>query len=107
MAGDLRILGSGTFVEGLLREAEERQRTALRRGPKPRDIEAVIARRCQRAGASGEELTRGGRRGPLSALRAELARELVGRLGLSLAQAAQHLGVSTAAISKILRKHER
>jgi predicted transcriptional regulator len=51
-----------------------------------------------------EELTQGGRRGPLSAVRAELARELVVALGLSLAQAARQLGVSTAAISKILRK---
>jgi hypothetical protein len=107
MVGDPRILGSDDFVAGLLREAEARQRTALRRGPTPRDIEAVIARRCQRAGASAEELTRGGRRGPLSALRATLARELVGRLGLSLAQAARHLGVSTAAISKILQKDGR
>jgi hypothetical protein len=63
-----------------------------------------MARVCKRQGASLEELQRGGRRGPLSAVRAELARQLVGRLGLSLAQAARHLGVSTAAISKILRK---
>ena len=35
-----------------------------------------------------------------------LARQLVAGLGLSLAQAARHLGVSTAAISKILRKQE-
>jgi predicted transcriptional regulator len=40
-------------------------------------------------------------------VRAELARQLVGQLGLSLAQAARHLGVATAAISKILRKQER
>jgi REP element-mobilizing transposase RayT len=106
LAGDPRILGSSGFVEGLLREAEERQRTALRRGPTPQATAAVIARRCKRAGASVEELTLGGRRGALSAVRAELAQELVVRLGLSLAQAARHLGVSTAAISKILRKHE-
>jgi predicted transcriptional regulator len=51
-----------------------------------------------------EELQRGGRRGPLSAVRADLARHLVAGLGLSLAQAARHLGVSTTAIFKILRK---
>ena len=107
MAGDPRILGSGEFVDGLLREAEARQITVLRRAAPPRDIEAVIARTCKRERASMEELTRGGRRGSLSAVRAALARHLVGRLGLSLAQAARHLGVSTAAISKILRKQER
>jgi len=104
MAGDPRILGSGDFVEGLLRDAEARQVAALRRAVTPQETEAVIARRCQRAGASVEELQRGGRRGPLSAVRADLARHLVAGLGLSLAQAARHLGVSTTAIFKILRK---
>jgi len=104
MAGDPRILGSGEFVEGLLRDAEARQAAALRRPTTPHETAAVMARCCQRAGVAVEELTRGGRRGPLSAVRAELAQQLVGRLGLSLAQAARHLGVSTAAISKILRK---
>jgi predicted transcriptional regulator len=37
-------------------------------------------------------------------VRGDLAQELVAGLGLSLAQAARHLGVSTPAISKILRK---
>ena len=107
MAGDPRILGSGDFVDGLLREAEERQRTAWRRPPTPRDIEALMARTCQRERVSRDELTRGGRRGPLSAVRAALARQLVVELGLSLAQTARHLGVATAAISKILRKQAR
>jgi len=107
MAGDPRILGSGDFVEGLLRDAEERQVAALRRPPTPQETEAVIGRICKREGASVEELKRGGRRGPLSAIRGDLARQLVAGLGLSLAQAARHLGVSTAAISKILRKTDR
>lgn len=104
MAGDPRILGSGDFVAGLLRDAEARQVAALRRAPTRQEVEAVLARICQRAGASVEELQRGGRRGPLSAVRADLARHLVAGLGLSLAQAARHLGVSTTAIFKILRK---
>ncbi len=104
MGGDPRILGSGDFVEQLLREAEARQRTTWRRARTAQETTAVIAKRCQRAGVSVEELQNGGRRGPLSAVRAALAREMVTGLGLSLAQTARHLGVSTAAISKILRK---
>jgi hypothetical protein len=107
MAGDPRILGSGDFVEGLLREAEERQVAVLRRAATPQEAAGIIARICKREGASLEELQRGGRRGALSAVRAGLAQRLVAGLGLSLAQTARHLGVSTAAISKILRKHER
>ncbi|MBI4840902.1 MAG: transposase [candidate division NC10 bacterium] len=106
MGGDPRILGSDDFAAGLLRDAEERQAAALRRAPTPQETEAVMATICKRAGASVEELNSGGRRGPLSAVRADLARRLVAGLGLSLAQAARHLGVSTAAISKILRKTE-
>ena len=106
LAGDPRILGSSDFVEGLLRDAEAHQAAALRRPTTPHETAALIARRCQRARVSVEELKRGGRRGCLSGVRADLARHLVVRLGLSLAQAARHLGVSTAAISKILRKGE-
>jgi predicted transcriptional regulator len=50
------------------------------------------------------ELQQGGRRGALSRVRAEIAHELVVRRGVSLATAARHLGVSTTAVSKILRK---
>jgi predicted transcriptional regulator len=46
------------------------------------------------------------RGGPLSAVRAALAREFVTRLGLSLAQTARHLQVSTAAISNILQEKD-
>jgi hypothetical protein len=102
--GDPRILGSGAFVEELLREAEKLEMAALRRTPGPQEVEALLAKVCQREGVDLEELKRGGRRGHLSAARAALARELVVRLGLSLAQAARHLGVSTPAISKILSK---
>ena len=105
-AGDPRILGRGEFVAELLREAGERQGAALRRPPTPQETAGVIAMICRREGASVEELTKGGRRRHLSAVRADLARELVAGLGLSLAQAARHLGVSTAAISKILRKRD-
>jgi hypothetical protein len=107
MAGDPRILGSGEFVEGLLRDAEERQVAALRRAATPQETSRVIARICKREGAALEELQSGGRRGALSSIRAELAQRLVAGLGLSLAQAARQLGVSTAAISKILRKIDR
>jgi REP-associated tyrosine transposase len=71
---------------------------------RPQEAEALLAKICQREGVALEELKRGGRRGHLSAARAALACELVARLGFSLAQTARQLGVSTPAISKILRK---
>ncbi len=47
---------------------------------------------------------RGGRRGSPFAVRAALAGEIVAGLGPSLAQAARQLALSTATISKILRR---
>jgi putative transposase len=104
VAGDPRILGSGSFVEHLLDQAGAEHAAAFRRVATPRAVEEVIRRACTQKGVGVEELALGGRRGPLSALRAELAHRLVTGLGLSLAQTARHLGVSTAAISKILQK---
>lgn len=73
-------------------------------GPRPQETEALLRKTCQREGVAVEEPQRAGRRGRLSAIRALLPRALVAGLGLSLAQMARHLGVSTPAISKILRK---
>jgi REP-associated tyrosine transposase len=104
MPADPRILGGGQFVEQTMREAEKQQAALLRRGTPLQTIDAAIIRACARAGITVAELQAGSRRGPLPAVRAALADHLVRALGCSLAQAARHLGVSTAAISKILRK---
>jgi REP element-mobilizing transposase RayT len=105
-AADPRILGSGAFVAALLREAEARQEAVVRGMPTPAEIAQVIAEECRRRGVAADELASGGRHGRLAAVRAVLARTLVAGRGLSLAETARHLGVSTAAISKILRKAE-
>ncbi len=104
--GDPRILGDGEFVAQLLREAEAHQAVALRRSITPEEIGAAIHRVCATNHLAVEELQAGGRRGRLSAIRAEIARVLVTTHGLSLAQTARHLGVSTTAVSKILRRAE-
>ena len=107
LRGDPRILGDGEFVAQLLRDAEAHQAAALRRSMTPEEIGAAIRRTCTKNHVAVEELQTGGRRGRLSTIRAEIARGLVITHGLSLAQTARHLGVSTTAVSKILRKAER
>ena len=104
LMGDPRILGDGEFVTQLLRDAEAHQAAALRRSMTPEEIGAAIRRTCTKNHVAVEELQTGGRRGRLSTIRAEIARGLVITQGLSLAQTARHLGVSTTAVSKILRK---
>jgi len=103
---DPRILGSGDFASALLRQADPQRAAVLRRAPTPQEIERMIAERCRGASLSPRELRQGGRRGPVSLLRASIARELVTEQGLSLARVARHLGVSTSAVSKMLRQRE-
>ena len=64
----------------------------------------IIRAACARAGITLDELAAGSRRGMIPKLRASLARELVTRLGLSLAEVARRLGVTTSAISRAVRR---
>jgi predicted transcriptional regulator len=50
------------------------------------------------------ELRSGSRRGAIPALRADLSRKLVESYGITIAEAARQLGVSTSAISKSLAR---
>jgi len=82
-AGDARLRAQ----RGWARQREEAQR--------------YIARR---AGLDPAELGRGGRRQPAATVRAKLAVALVTELGVSLAESARHLGISTSGIAKILSR---
>ncbi len=101
---DARILGSGAFVERLLAGEADRRHTPHTRMRRLREAQGVIRQACRRTRISEEELRLGSRRRPLSALRAQLARGLVMQLGLSLADAARSLGVSTSGIAKVLAR---
>ena len=69
-------------------------------------VQALVRQRCARAPRSGEELRRGGCRRRLSTVRAQLAVHRVTRLGLSVADAARHLGVSTSGIANAVARAE-
>ncbi len=99
---DERILGSGAFVERIMREAEartQRQHAATGRGQK---TERLVAEACKKHTVSITELRSGSRRGKLPEVRAEVARRLVEDYGIPLAEVARQVGVSTSAISKSL-----
>ncbi|HSB70193.1 MAG TPA: hypothetical protein VLT62_12745 [Candidatus Methylomirabilis sp.] len=103
---DERILGSGDFVEEMLRAGEARAQLQQTRTHRLQAAQALVRQRCVREHLSVEELRMGGRRRRLSAVRAQLAVHLVTRLGLSLADAARHLGVSTSGIAKAVARAE-
>ena len=103
---DERILGSGPFVEQLLAGGDDRAQRQGARAKRLHEAAGIIHKACQRKGISDEELRMGGRRRHISAVRAQLAVHLVTECGLSLADAARQLGVSTSGIAKAVARAE-
>jgi putative transposase len=103
-SGDKRVLGGGDFVDRLLTEAEEK----IKRQLPSRELETrarrLVDETCSKEKVSKEALVSGSRRGPVSRARARLVKVLVGDLGLSLAECARQLGVTTPAIAQILKR---
>jgi REP element-mobilizing transposase RayT len=92
---DERILGTDTFVARMLAAGDPRQRAQRTQGRRLREAQGLLRRRCRQARISLVELQAGSRR-RIATLRADLAVYLVTQLGLSLAETARQLGVSTS-----------
>ena len=101
---DERILGSGDFVETILREADERLKHQFGRNKDQKEVAALIDQMCEEEQINVKELRMGSRRGRISQIRSEIAYKLFEHYGLPLAEIARHLGVSTSAISKAITK---
>ncbi len=104
---DPRILGTGAFVAQMLQADDARLRVQRGWVRRREEAQTWIGRHCRRAGITPEELRHGGRRQPVATVRAELAVGLVTELGLSFAEAARHLGISTSGVAKILRRRRK
>ena len=99
---DERILGSGEFVERIMKEADAR---TLRQGAlnkTKRHAERVVAETCRKNGVSITELRSGSRRGRLPGVRVAIVKGLVEDYGLAMAEVARQVGISTSGVSKIL-----
>ncbi len=104
--GDERILGSGEFVERITKEADDRVKYQLSGHERRQKADSHITIICQREGINLEELKSGSRRGEVSRIRSKLALWLVEDCGIPLAEAGRQLGVSTSAVSKIIRRRK-
>ena len=104
--GDERIVGSGEFVEHLLEEARQRIQQQIPTHDVVYRAEQEIRVLCHRENITVAALRSGSRRRSVSRLRAHLARKLVQELGLSLAETARQLGLSTFAIAQIVRRSQ-
>jgi putative transposase len=104
--GDERILGRGEFVDALLAQAEEK----IKRQLAPRELERrarkIVEGICAKEKVGREAVASGSRRGRISRTRAKLAEALVEDVGLSLAECARQLGVTTSAIAQILKRRK-
>jgi putative transposase len=103
--GDERILGSGEFVERLMEQAARTIKHQVPSQDLLKRAEQEILLVCRRESIKPAVLRSGSRRRPLSRARSYLACRLVEEMGLSLAETARQLGLSTSAISQILKRN--
>ena len=98
---DERILGRNEFVERIIGEADNRIKCQLSINERKIKANRRIIEVCKKENLNIEELKGGSRRNGIPKVRAQLAKALVKDYGLTLAETARQLGVSTSAISKI------
>jgi hypothetical protein len=101
---DDRILGSGDFVERIIKEAEAKIKYQLPVKEHHQKIDEFIVQICKSENVTMAELKAGSRRKEVSGVRARIAIGLVKRHGVSLAEVARRVGVSTSGVAKILKR---
>jgi len=104
---DARILGSGEFVSERIKHAEEKVKYQLPALELQKIIMAEIEIQCKKEKVAVGLLQSGSRRPPLPKLRRAIALKLINEYGVSLAETARRLGISTSGVAQILRRSER
>jgi REP element-mobilizing transposase RayT len=103
---DERILGSGDFVNAVFKDLEGKARLQLKLKRSGRTIGKIINEECKENNISEQELKGGSRRRKVCALRIQIAKRGLDELGLSLAEIARHVGVSTSGIARGVKRYE-
>ena len=103
---DERILGGGDFVNAILKEAEEKTRRQLKFRRADKTLNKIIEEECKKGRTSGNELRGGSRRRKVSMVRARIAKRGVDELGISMAEIARHVGMTTSSIAKAVARLE-
>jgi hypothetical protein len=104
---DDRILGSGSFVSEIFKEAEDRQLRQMRHKGSSKTIQKIVEEECKNRQINPLELKAGGKRSSVSAARAAIALRCREELGASAAEIARYLGVSTSGIIRSIERSER
>jgi putative transposase len=101
---DQRILGSGEFVNQLIKQSDKTRKERLLLRKNFQRPALLVEKACKKDGVSIEALKSGSRRQRVSKVRARMAEKLVEKCGLSLVEAGRQLGVSASAVAKILSR---
>ena len=101
---DDRILGSGDFVERIIKEADVKVRYQFAVKEHTEELNDFIDKICRSEKVTIKELKSGSRRQEVSKARALISIGLVKNYGVSLAEVARRLNISTSAVSKIIRR---
>jgi len=97
---DERILGTGSFVENILKQ-KHRYKPVSERIEK---MKKIIDSLCKKAGIQPAALQGGIRSRPVSHLRGDIAFVLAHNLGISYAEIGRQLGITTSAVSRIIER---
>ena len=99
---DERILGSGEFVEQLIRESDKIRKAQFPESERENIAVSYIEEICRQKKISVDALRSGNRRQKVSMVRTKLAKKLVEEWGFSLVDTGRCLGVTPSAISKAI-----
>jgi len=100
LESDERVLGGSEFVNKLLEESKESGNIQLKVSSIRKTISDIIAEQSFESGISQMLLRSGSRRRTISLARAVIAKRCTEEVGLSFADIARELGVSTSAIRR-------
>jgi transposase-like protein len=103
---DSRILGDAEFVAQILADSEKSLKRQVYVKEQKEVISRVISAFCAEEGVSENEIVQGSQRWKVAGVRARIALQLNREWGVSMAEIARQLGVSTSAIANALRKLE-
>jgi hypothetical protein len=91
-------------VEQIIKQAQARVKYQFPINEHPEKINEFIVKECKNERVSIKELRAGGRRRKLRTVRAQIAIGLVETYGVSLAEVARQLYVTTSAVSRIISR---
>ena len=101
---DERVLGSGDFVERIIKEADEQFKYQFSEKERRKKVEQIISIECRDGRINIKELRSGSRRHPVCKIRLRIAITLFSEYGILKAEIARNTGVSTSAVSKMVNK---